>query len=53
MDFPSIILPAGGEFDYSKVLASFFHIFPNMNTSNRPLAIYNCRLENIKHKIQT
>lgn len=53
MDFPYIIFPAGSEFDYSKVLASFFHIFAIMNTSNRLMAIYNCRLEHIQHKIQT
>lgn len=53
MDFPSIILPAGSEFASSKVFASFFHIFPTMNTSNWLLAIYNCQLEDIQHKIQT
>lgn len=33
MEFPSIILPAGSEFAYCKVFASFFHIFAITNTS--------------------
>lgn len=53
MDFPPIILPAGSEFAYSKMFACFFHIFPIMNTSNWLLAIHNCRLEHMPHKIQT
>lgn len=49
MEFPSIILPAGSEFAYCKVFASFFSISLLLGIQVTVFQHCNCKLELCKH----